>query len=177
MPKLVQNSESGYTLVELVVVIGIIGILAIYGFTNYIYFSRNQVAVKAAGQIQTYLRQAQTNATTSVLCIGLPPKSWYLVFNSDFKTLYLKCDSTTITNNTIQTYTLTNATFGITGVSCGASPVAYPFSVTYAVGVGSVTVSSCAGSPPWTVTVSNSANPSASQSSFKINNGGAINVQ
>ena len=63
-----MKSARGFTLIELLVVIAITSILAVMGFVNFKDFSSNQISVKAAGEIQTILRLAQSNATSSTLC-------------------------------------------------------------------------------------------------------------
>lgn len=61
--------SAGFTLIELLVVISIIAILGVAVFINYKDFSQNQVLDEALGQVQTYLRLAQANATSSTLCL------------------------------------------------------------------------------------------------------------
>lgn len=90
-----MHSARGFTLIELMVVIAITAILGIVAFVNFKDFAQNQVLNKAVGQIQTYLRLAQANATAGVLCSGQGGASWSVKFVDD-TTLKLTCGSTGI---------------------------------------------------------------------------------
>lgn len=82
----------GYTLIELLIVLSIISLLTIVGFVNFKDFATDQVIIKAAGQVQTMLRLANRNASSSVKCTKTDPAaSWLLTFASDKKTLSLGC--------------------------------------------------------------------------------------
>lgn len=173
----------GFTLIELMVVISIIAILGLIGFVNFRDFSADQVAIKAVGQIQTYLRLTQSNATTSTLCKKADGTfeggvSWSLVFKPDQTSIDLICGTT---NSVQKTYLLDNAKIDtIVGSSCGVSST-IPLTLTYSSGVGVLTFTSssasgtCLGSDTWTFTVKNTLNTSKTKI-FKISKGGAIDV-
>lgn len=55
----------GFTLVELLIVISIIGILSAVGLASYVNFSRNQLVAQAARKIAQDLRLAQSLASNN----------------------------------------------------------------------------------------------------------------
>ena len=171
--------SSGFTLIELLVVISIIGILSVMGYANYRDFAANQIAKKAVGQIQTYLRLAQSNATTSTLCNGEGATSWSLKF-ADPSNIELHCNS----SSALKTLNLENATVAITGE--GNCTIDIPVILSYKVGSGAqnfsvdntnTTLSSCLGSSTFTFKVTNIKNPSASPVPFNITKGVEIDVK
>lgn len=175
---------AGYTLIELLVVISIISILAVVGFVNFKGFSSDQVTIKAVGEIQTYLRLAQSNATSSTLCGRSGGAAWSLIFRSNQQTLDLACGPT---NFVQKTYTMENAKIdsitGSAGSDCGGPAAAIlPFTITYSTGVGAVSFSSsqanqtCLASGDWTFTIRNTLD-TAKTKIFKLSKGGAIDVQ
>ncbi len=170
--------SAGYTLIELLVVISIISIMSVVGFVNFKGFSAEQVPIKAVSQIQSLLRLAQSNATSSTLC-GNTSGNWLLIFTDD-KNINLACGSTP----TVQkTYTLENAQIkSIIGSDCGTTSVV-PLTITYSAGVGALTFSSssfasftCLSSSTWTFTLKNTLDNSKTKI-FKLSKGGAINVE
>lgn len=143
----------GYTLIELLVVISIIALLAVVGFVNFKTFSANQVAVKAAGQIQSYLRLAQTNASTSTKCKnGLETTGWSVVLNT--ASVELECNGVNQ-----RTYALENV------------DIENPDSciLVYSIGTGALN-NSCI------FTVINRSNRDLSKT-VEVTKGGAINVE
>ena len=172
-----ERSRGGFTLIELLIVISIIAIISVVGFVNFKGFSDDQVTINAVGQIQSTLRLAQSNATSSTLCNNSATTSWYLNFTSS-TAFQLNCNPGGFT---VKSYTLTDATVAITG-SLGCS-IPYPATVSYLPGAGKQTISSsgalasCLQSTKITFTVSNTKNPSASPIPLNISSGGAINVQ
>lgn len=66
----------GYTLVELLVALSIIAIVSIVVFVNFKTFSQDQILKKTVGDIQSFLREAQSNATTSLNCGSSSGVSW-----------------------------------------------------------------------------------------------------
>lgn len=57
-----MNQKNGYTLVEILVVISVLGFLFATGFANYREFSRRQVLSNASKKIQGDIRLAQSMA-------------------------------------------------------------------------------------------------------------------
>lgn len=160
--------SSGYTLIELLIVISIIALLSVVGFVNFKDFSANQVAVKAAGQVQTLLRLAQSNATSSTKCNALGSSSWSLVF-LDNKAIELRCNP----GNSLQK--VYNLDPGQVQIQCGTTNI-IPTTFTYATGVGTLTISNCS-QYPVTLSATNTNNTNVLPKSFKVSSGGAINVQ
>src|SRR3989344_549373 len=109
-----STNHSGYTLIELLVVISIISILAVLGFVNFKDFATNQVTVKAQGEVQTLLRLAQSNATSSTLCNGNVVTSWHLRFTSG-TVIELRCNPGNPGEFLQRSYTLENARVEING--------------------------------------------------------------
>lgn len=173
-------SASGYTLIELMVVISIITIISVAGFVNFKNFSQDNVTTKAAGEVQSLLRLAQSNATTSTFCGASAGVAWSLIVRSDQTTIDLACGSA----NTIQkTYTLENAKIdSIIGSDCGGAQAALPFTTTYSSGVGTPSFlfsgasQACLASPMWTLTIRNTLDTNKTKI-FKLSKGGAIDVQ
>lgn len=75
--------SAGFTLIELLVVISVMSIFGIVAFVNFKDFSSDQVINKALGQIQTMLRLAQSNATSSVICETEGGVSWTVNFRDE----------------------------------------------------------------------------------------------
>lgn len=179
-----EGNRRGFSLIELLVVISIASTLTVLGFVNFKDFSAEQVSNKAVGEIQTFLRLAQSNATTSTICKKSDGTSeggatWSLVFRVNKTTIDLVCGST----NAIQkTYVLENATVDtIVGSACDGSST-IPLTLTYSSGSGALTFSSplaspsCLASENWTFTIKNTLNTNKTKL-LKISKGGAINVQ
>jgi len=98
MPKLVASYESGYTLVELLVVLAIMAIIAVGTFVTSRGFSQDQAVVRAMGQVQSLIKLAQSNANSNLKCNGVPSSHWYVEFDSiqtqnqiQKTQVYLKC--------------------------------------------------------------------------------------
>lgn len=93
--------SAGFTLIELLIVITIISILTIVGVANFKDFAQDQVIVKASGQIQSLLRLAQRNASSSVKCTDTESAiSWLVDFKDStsdpsHRTITLSCKSPT----------------------------------------------------------------------------------
>ncbi len=85
------RGRSGFTLVELLVVITITALVGIVVFANFKNFTQDQVLNKAVGQIQTYLRLAQANATAGVLCNNQGGVPWSVKFDGNKLKLSLTC--------------------------------------------------------------------------------------
>lgn len=174
---------NGYTFIELLVVISIIAILGVGIFLNSKNFSQEQVVKKAQGEIQSYLRLAQSNATSNLKCSGEASTSWGVAFFSDH--LALTCNTASTNNIVISNWNLENAT--IYGLYCStSSPSGCPPSGTsispIGLGVnfsplyGKVTFGICSGSSTFlTVALYNSK--INTYKCLNISNGGSIDVQ
>lgn len=83
--------SKGYTLIEFLIVISIMAVLSIVVFVNFKTFSQDQILNKALGQTQSILREAQSNATSSTVCLGKGGVSWAVKFKQDEISLELTC--------------------------------------------------------------------------------------
>ena len=73
--------NKGFTLVELLLVMAVMAVVSVVTFTNYKAFREDQDLKKGMGQIQTVLRNAQTNASTRTRCHNFPSKNWSVKFS------------------------------------------------------------------------------------------------
>ena len=178
--------SQGYSLIELLVVIVIMSIIGVVGFINYKHFVTSQITTNAITQIQSILRLAQSNATSSVLCNDNPPNPnvspWSLSFNPG--SITLSCGPS---NSPWKTYNLENATIDSiigTSSSCGNASVPFPFKISFD-NFGSLTFSTpgsltysatCLQSASWVFTIRN-ANDNSPPKNFSISKGGAVDVQ
>ncbi len=142
--------SAGYTLIELLVVISIIGILSVVAFVNIKEFSSSQALKKAAGEVQSFLRLAQSNASSSTLCNGVGGVPWTVTINTN--TVVITCNIDT----PYKTLTLQS---GIT--------ISPQFSVIY---------SALKGVPDSSVTITLD-NGKGETKTVILTSGGAINVQ
>ena len=112
--------SGGYTLIELMVAISIMAILGIIAFVNFKDFSQDQILNKAVGQVQTYLRLAQSNATSGLKCNDNPAESWMIEFETNQTDIKLKCKSASSADIEKQTLTLEGNVIvdSISGTTC-----------------------------------------------------------
>ena len=172
--------SAGFTLIELLVVISIIAIMSVVGFTNFKTFSADQVAVKGAGQIQSLLRLAQSNATTATLCDNSGSTSWSLVLKNNNE-IELHCSKPG--DYTHKKYSLENAE--MESVECSNNmPVNLSVSLltfSYASLSGSVTFLSSEACVKNTsslkITLKNKNEANAKKKTITISKGGTIDVQ
>lgn len=169
----------GFTLVELLIVISIMAILGVVSYVNFKDFAQDQVINKAIGQIQTTLRLAQANATSSVICPGLENAAdWSVNIKTDGINVDLICGPS---NSVIQTTVLENVEVDpIEGSACSpGSTHSLPLAITYSKLSGLVKIDgsdNCIdGSSTVKVTVRNMRTDNTK--TFTISKGGAINVQ
>lgn len=79
MPK----KSFGFTLIELLISISIISILSTIGFVEYRTFSASQVLTSSINELQSLLRIAQSNATSSLSYQNHACKNWVVKFNTN----------------------------------------------------------------------------------------------
>lgn len=164
--------SQGFTLIEILVVISIISILAVVGFVNFKDSVSDQKTSKAIGEIQTLLRLAQSNATSSTICNGQGATSWSLKFSNQ-TTLELRCQPNDYLKSS-QTLENAQIAFLIGSNSCPVDLATTPFTVTYKTGAGAFAVSysgstpTCLASDNWTFTVNTKT--------LILSRGGAIDV-
>lgn len=149
--------SAGYTLIELLVVISIIGILSVVAFVNIKDFSSSQALKKAAGDVQSFLRLAQSNATSSAFCnkvdgVDVYGVDWKVVFSST--KLEIMCGTA---GTLIKTLSLQDG-------------------ITMSVSSSSVVYSALKGVPDSSVTIV-LKNPKEETKTVTLTSGGAINVE
>lgn len=174
--------KNGFTLIELLVVISIISIMSIFAFVNFKDYAAEQVTPKAAGQIQSLIKLAQSNATSSTICTSsVASTSWSLEF-LNATTIKLDCYNNT-TKYPQKTYTLQNASMEILCSSVSGSNL-IPITFTFTSGTGALAVTngtppspSCLTSPSFLFKITNTLNPAVGIKEFKVSKGGAIDVQ
>ena len=140
-----MQSARGFTLIELLVVISIISIMSVVAFVNFKDFAQDQILNKAIGQIQTYLRLAQANATAGVLCQGIGGVDWAVVFQANQRNLDLICG---VSGMVVKTLTLENVLIdSVKSSTCAAictNASCLPLKVSYSKLDGSVKITSSA---------------------------------
>lgn len=167
---LLLNSYA-FTLVELLVVIAIMGLIGAYVLSNYGSFGEDQKLKSAALDVASLLRQAQTNATTNVICAG---GNWQAEF-TDTVTIKLQCSAPlrvikTLILNEKNPNIAISAVSVVTGSNCPSIPPPL-FAVTFAPLTGKINLvdSRCVS---LSVTLTNGTNSKA----LKIEQGGRIYV-
>lgn len=173
--------SGGYTLIELLIVLVIISVIGVVSFVNYRQFALNQITGTAMDQIQTVLRLAQANASSSTLCNNQAAISWSVrITNPSTLELLCKPKDDPTRDYLSKTFSLEDVQIGpIRGGSSCPSDASFPFSLNYSTNVLTFSYpnasSDCLNSATWTVTITNMKNNSPKI--FKISRGGAIDVQ
>lgn len=111
----------GFTLVEILVVLAIMGIIGITSFVNIGIFREEENLKSAASDLQSYLRLAQSNAQTGVKC-GLEGGSSWSIVTSDRTSIKLKCQTqeTPVREWTIRPPAQIDSIEGIGTLSCSS---------------------------------------------------------
>lgn len=86
-----MKKDFGYTLIELLVGVSILAVFAIVSILQFRTFGEDKILASAAQDIQSFIRVAQTNAQTGVLCYGAGGAFWSVHFQPDTVTLDHKC--------------------------------------------------------------------------------------
>ncbi|MDP3973849.1 MAG: prepilin-type N-terminal cleavage/methylation domain-containing protein [Candidatus Daviesbacteria bacterium] len=73
----------GYTLIELMVGVSILAIFSVVALLQFRTFGEDKILTSAANDVQSFIRTAQTNASTGVLCTGNGGASWSVVINTN----------------------------------------------------------------------------------------------
>ena len=112
-----KKRSSGFTLIELMFVMTIMGILATIGFAKYMEFNRRQIVLQEARQLKSNLRLAQSKALNTeidltVCMVGstygdgndLSLDGWYVDFpsNQSYR-IYGKCGAFSFASQTYST--------------------------------------------------------------------------
>jgi prepilin-type N-terminal cleavage/methylation domain-containing protein len=77
-----KQKQSGFTLIELIVVVSIIIILSGMSLAAYFQFSQNQAAVNDARSLETMLRRVQAMAKNLIYPAGCSGLTGYRIYNS-----------------------------------------------------------------------------------------------
>ncbi len=176
----IKANHSGYTLIEVLIVVTIISVLTTLAYANYQKLKESQNLKGAAADIQSLVRQAQANAYSRVNCNGIPGADWSIIFNTPTQ-MSLVCQVSGSSGYTVKNLDLVNniRLNSVTG-TCQAS---YPVTITFASLITSVnfsdtTIPSCvSGSSVTSLTISLVNNNTGDIKNFKISKGGAIDAQ
>ena len=85
-----DKAASGFTLVELLVVITIMAITGVFAFANFGSFGEDQKLKSAVQDVQSLIRQAQSNASTNTKCSTGYSATWQVNFENA-TTVKLEC--------------------------------------------------------------------------------------
>lgn len=92
------SKTSGFTLIELIVVVVILGILFSIGVAKYGEFNRSQIVEQAALDLKNNLRLAQNRAfigeKDTSLCVDSLLDGWYVSFTNTSYEIYGQCGGT-----------------------------------------------------------------------------------
>ena len=139
MGKAVPNA---FTLVELLVVIAVMAIVGVFTLANYRSFGEDQNLKSASLDIQSLLKQAQTNATANVICNGEFGAGWQVEFANDKKTINLKCGTSSTTQKVVQLGVdnyINISIDSISGVGSGCSSgLSFPVTVNFSTLKGNI---------------------------------------
>lgn len=133
-----QKSALGFTLIELLVVIAIMAVISIYTLSNYRSFGEDQKLKNATLDIQSLLRQAQTNATSNSQCGINQFGAIWRVEVADPTTFNLICSLSPNIQKTLQ-LTLNNNKLIVLSGDDASCPV-MPFTISFAPIDGTITL-------------------------------------
>lgn len=178
--------KKGFTLVELLVVISIMGLLSVVSLARFGTLREDQKLQAAANELQSLIRTAQTNATTNVKCGSTAGATWFVEFK-DSKTIDLKCYTSDPAVTTLQkTTTFTTNQPMINSINgqdtCTSSFPSYAVDVSFAPLYGTVsftdnspTANPCfAGSSQVSVNLADSV--TSAQKAVNVQKGGVVSV-
>ncbi|MBU1000526.1 prepilin-type N-terminal cleavage/methylation domain-containing protein [Patescibacteria group bacterium] len=121
-----HKSAFGFTLIELLIVISIMVTVGVFSLANYESFGEDQKLKSAVLDVQSILRNAQTNATTNVECDTEHSATWQVEF-ADTETINLKCQkpldsSILIKGSKLDANIGIDAVYGVLSVDCPSVP-------------------------------------------------------
>ncbi len=150
MGKTVPNA---FTLIELLVVITVMAITGIFTLANYRFFGEDQNLKNAALDIQSFLRLAQTNATSGIKCQGQGQLGWLVAYtgNTGFD---LKCRNSAGISSSVKTLSLAGGSNNISIDSVKAGESVCPVNTTFTFApLTGIMSSSCGLSPGSLITI------------------------
>lgn len=179
----ITHNSFGFTLIEILIVMVIISIIGVGAFVNFRTLSQDQVITKAFNETQSYLRLAQSNSTTGVICPGQTESvSWKVRFNSNRKDFDLTCGPSDSVQSSMS---LVEAEIFELHCLTSGNNFSLPLTVEFAPLTGKVIFDaedSCIDSSSTSsikITIKNpkNTNSATNTKSFTITKGGAIDVQ
>ena len=123
---MISALKNGFTLVELLVVIAVIALTALIATINFRYFSQVHVVEQRMKDAQSFIQNARASATTSSLCGTSGGALWIVEFQSDRKTINLKCkigSSSALLQKTLELKDSIEVSSIIGSAPCGPSPL------------------------------------------------------
>lgn len=181
--------KTGFTLIEILVVISILAIVGIMSFANFGSLKQDQALKSAASDLQSLVRLAQSNATSRLQCGSdtVSGANWILEFKSDQKTISLACQvlsdlppSPTPTPIFDRNLIFLNNIIVDSVNSCPDIPGSNPLTITYSPLHGNVTFDDASHVPPCvnSATIRIVLKDSDGQTkTVIINKGGSVDVQ
>lgn len=171
-----RKSAHGFTLVELLVVITIMGLVGVYTLSNYSTFGEEQKLKNAALDIQSLLKQAQANSASNLKCQNQDNLGWLVVYtsSSDEERFDLKCKNNSGTSGSLKAVIFpSSGNTSVTSFTSGVSICSSNTKITFAPLYGTMT-SDCNTEPtePLEITLTNSKTESTKQ--IKVEQGGRI---
>lgn len=169
-PVYTERSQSGFTLIELVVVITITAVIGVYALANYNRFGGDQNLNNAVLDAVSLLRQAQTNASTNVICSN---GTWQVIFATT-KTLNLQCSTSASPLKVLQLDKddPNISISAVSGSSCPTMPPFTAFTISFTSLNGNANVGSFASCTSLRITLNNSQTTSTKD--LLIEQGGRI---
>lgn len=167
----------GYTLVELLVVMAIMVIVGVFAFANFRDFSEDQVVNQASLRLQSLLKIAQGNATSSTVCGKEGGVSWAVKFTEEKSKIQLLCGPEDKLMRTLELEKTQIA--GIKCLDAGGANINPPLKISYAPLSGNVTFSGSDDIPcvktasQLVISLDNAVKPGRIKS-FTVSKGGVI---